>query len=49
MLKSTIRREEEKADDLELKCKMFSYGEFKAEDQEKTLRLLNKKVEEVYR
>uniref|UniRef100_H2ZEG4 DUF4200 domain-containing protein n=1 Tax=Ciona savignyi TaxID=51511 RepID=H2ZEG4_CIOSA len=49
MLKSTIRREEEKADDLELKCKMFSYGEFKAEDQEKTLKQLNKKVEEVYR
>nr|CAB3228545.1 coiled-coil domain-containing protein 37 [Phallusia mammillata] len=49
ILKSTIRREEEKADDLELKCKMFSYGEFKEEDQEKTLRQLNKKVEEVYR
>jgi len=49
MLKSTIRREEEKADDLELNCKMFSFGEFKAEDQEKNLRVLNKKVEEVYR
>nr|XP_002131495.1 cilia- and flagella-associated protein 100 [Ciona intestinalis] len=49
MLKATIRREEEKADDLELKCKMFSYGEFKAEDQEKMLKHLDKKVEEVYR
>lgn len=28
---------------------MFSYGEFKAEDQEKMLKALNKKVEEVYR
>ncbi|XP_021343991.1 cilia- and flagella-associated protein 100-like isoform X1 [Mizuhopecten yessoensis] len=28
---------------------MFSYGEFKAEDQEKMLQALNKKVEEVYR
>ena len=28
---------------------MFSYGEFKQEDQEKMLEQLNKKVEEVYR
>ena len=28
---------------------MFSYGEFKAEDQEKMLAALNKKVELVYR
>jgi len=28
---------------------MFSYGEFKQEDQEKMLAQLNKKVEEVYR
>ena len=28
---------------------MFSYGEFKQEDQEKMLSQLNKKVEEVYR
>ncbi|XP_019624879.1 PREDICTED: cilia- and flagella-associated protein 100-like isoform X2 [Branchiostoma belcheri] len=49
MLKDTITREEEKAADLEMKSKMFSYGEFKAEDQEKMLQSLNKKVEEVYR
>ena len=30
-------------------CRMFSYGEFKQEDQEKMLEQLNKKVEEVYR
>lgn len=29
--------------------RMFSYGEFKAEDQEQMLKALNKKVEEVYR
>jgi len=28
---------------------MFSFGEFKADDQEKVLSALNKKVEEVYR
>ena len=28
---------------------MFSYGEFKAEDQEKMLAALNKRVESVYR
>ena len=28
---------------------MFSYGEFKAEDQEKMLASLNRKVETVYR
>ena len=30
-------------------CRMFSSGEFKADDQEKMLSVLNKKVEEVYR
>ena len=28
---------------------MFSFGEFKSEDQEKMLAALNKKVEDVYR
>lgn len=49
ILKATIKREEEKADDLELKSRMFSYGEFKAEDQEKMLKQLHRKVEEVFR
>ncbi|XP_066912759.1 cilia- and flagella-associated protein 100-like [Clytia hemisphaerica] len=48
-LKETTRKEEEKAAELEMKSRMFSFGEFKAEDQEKTLAQLNKKVEEVYR
>lgn len=48
-LNDSINREEERATELEMKSKMFSYGEFKAEDQEKMLQMLNKKVEEVYR
>ncbi|XP_041347544.1 cilia- and flagella-associated protein 100-like [Gigantopelta aegis] len=48
-LKKAIAREEEKAADLQIKAKMFNYGEFKAEDQDKMLNALNKKVEEVYR
>jgi len=49
LMKQAIEREAEKADELEMKSKMFSYGEFKAEDQEEMLAALNKKVEEVYR
>ncbi|KAK3737753.1 hypothetical protein QZH41_017217, partial [Actinostola sp. cb2023] len=48
-LKDAIKKEEERAAELEMKSKMFSYGEFKAEDQEKMLAALNNKVEEVYR
>ncbi|KAJ8046504.1 hypothetical protein HOLleu_05190 [Holothuria leucospilota] len=48
ILTSAIDREEEKAKDLEHKSKMFSFGEFKAEDQEAMLDMLNAKVEEVY-
>ncbi|XP_069485927.1 coiled-coil domain-containing protein 38 [Ambystoma mexicanum] len=40
-------REEEKVEDLQLKAKMFSYGEFKSE-QDITLTMLHKKVAEVY-
>ncbi|XP_060082227.1 cilia- and flagella-associated protein 100-like [Ylistrum balloti] len=48
-LNSQIDKEAVRAEDLKIKAKMFSYGEFKAEDQEKMLQALNKKVEEVYR
>lgn len=48
-LKETISKEEERGNELKMKSKMFSFGEFKAEDQEKMLAQLNKKVEEVYR
>ena len=48
-LKQATMEEEEKAAELIMKSKMFSYGEFKAEDQEKMLDELDKKVGEVYR
>ncbi|XP_021343992.1 cilia- and flagella-associated protein 100-like isoform X2 [Mizuhopecten yessoensis] len=58
-LNTQIYKEEARAEDLKIKANsmldevehwgMFSYGEFKAEDQEKMLQALNKKVEEVYR
>jgi len=48
-LDSQISAEEEKAKELEHKSKMFSYGQYKGDDQEKMLEVLNEKVEEVYR
>eukprot|EP00112_Aurelia_sp_Birch-Aquarium-sp1_P007994 Seg1873.5 transcript_id=Seg1873.5/GoldUCD/mRNA.D3Y31 product="Cilia- and flagella-associated protein 100" protein_id=Seg1873.5/GoldUCD/D3Y31 len=48
-LKEAAEEEQEKAAELKMKSKMFSYGEFQAEDQEKMLAELDKKVEEVYR
>lgn len=48
-LKQATKEEEEKAAELKMKSKMFSFGEFKGEDQEKMLGELHKKVEEVYR
>ncbi|XP_076448152.1 cilia- and flagella-associated protein 100-like [Babylonia areolata] len=48
-LQKAINKEEEKAAELKIKAKMFNYGEFKEEDQEKSLQTLNRKVEEVYR
>ena len=47
-LKGTIEREQDKASDLEIKSKMFSYGEYRAEDQENMLASLDSKVAEVY-
>ncbi|XP_047122843.1 cilia- and flagella-associated protein 100 isoform X1 [Hydra vulgaris] len=48
-LKETIQKEKKKGSDFEMKSRMFSYGEFKADDQEKMLIQLGKKVEEVYK
>ena len=48
-LKEAAEEEQQKAAELKMKSKMFSYGEFQAEDQEKMLAELDKKVEEVYR
>lgn len=48
LLQKGIAREEEKAYDLEIKSRLYSYGEYRAEDQDKMLEDLNKKVVEVY-
>ncbi|XP_075039755.1 cilia- and flagella-associated protein 100 [Mixophyes fleayi] len=47
-LKDSIAREEERALDLELKSRVFTFGDYKSEDQEKMLASLSTKVEEVY-
>ncbi|XP_009579315.1 PREDICTED: coiled-coil domain-containing protein 37-like [Fulmarus glacialis] len=47
-LKSSIAKEEERVADLKLKVHLFSSGEYKADDQDKMLTSLNKKVLEVY-
>ncbi|XP_020836807.1 cilia- and flagella-associated protein 100 [Phascolarctos cinereus] len=48
-LRTSIAKEEEIADDLQLKARVFSFGEFKSDYQNKMLDSLNKKVVEVYR
>ncbi|XP_032850825.1 cilia- and flagella-associated protein 100 isoform X2 [Tyto alba] len=47
-LKSSIAKEEDRVADLKLKVHLFSSGESKADDQDKMLTSLNKKVLEVY-
>uniref|UniRef100_A0A8B9SEF8 Cilia and flagella associated protein 100 n=1 Tax=Apteryx owenii TaxID=8824 RepID=A0A8B9SEF8_APTOW len=48
-VKSSIAKEEETAADLKLRVHIFSFGEYKADVQDKMLASLNKKVLEVYR
>ncbi|XP_059582331.1 coiled-coil domain-containing protein 38 isoform X1 [Alligator mississippiensis] len=48
-LEAACLREEEKSAELALRAKMFSFGEFNPEVQDKTLHMLRKKIEEVYR
>uniref|UniRef100_A0ABM5FJR2 Cilia- and flagella-associated protein 100 n=1 Tax=Pogona vitticeps TaxID=103695 RepID=A0ABM5FJR2_9SAUR len=48
-LQTNIIKEEETAADLELKARVFSFGEYKAEVQDKMLVSLHRKVLEVYR
>ena len=48
-LETQITAEEEKSKELEHKSKMFSYGHYEGDGQEKMLEVLNEKVEEVYR
>ncbi|XP_053325270.1 cilia- and flagella-associated protein 100 isoform X2 [Spea bombifrons] len=47
-LKAAIAQEEERASELELKSRVFAFGQYNSEDQEKMLASLSKKVEEVY-
>ncbi|KAL6483125.1 hypothetical protein MHYP_G00079970 [Metynnis hypsauchen] len=44
-----IQRETEKTEDLKLKCRLFSFGEYKAKDQDLMLEKLREKVADVYR
>ncbi|XP_042305518.1 cilia- and flagella-associated protein 100 isoform X2 [Sceloporus undulatus] len=48
-LQTNIIKEEETAAELELKARVFSFGEYKAEVQDKMLVSLHRKVLEVYR
>ncbi|XP_075687923.1 cilia- and flagella-associated protein 100 isoform X2 [Rhinoderma darwinii] len=47
-LQEVIGREEERAVDLEMKCRVFAFGQYSFEEQEMMLTSLTKKVGEVY-
>ncbi|NXV40996.1 CP100 protein, partial [Uria aalge] len=47
-LRSSVAKEEKRVADLKLKVHLFTSGEHEADDQDKTLASLNKKVLEVY-
>ncbi|XP_069592366.1 cilia- and flagella-associated protein 100 isoform X2 [Ranitomeya imitator] len=47
-LQAAIVREEERAIDLEMKCRVFAFGQYSFEEQEIMLTSLTKKVGEVY-
>ncbi|XP_062316809.1 cilia- and flagella-associated protein 100-like [Osmerus eperlanus] len=49
ILNNTIQREEEKNSDLELKSKIFSYGEYRADKQDHMLKILHNKMKEVFK
>ncbi|XP_021543353.1 coiled-coil domain-containing protein 38 [Neomonachus schauinslandi] len=49
MLKASCVREEEKAAELELRSRLFSFGEFKSDTQEKLIDSLSKKINQVYK
>ncbi|XP_069846394.1 coiled-coil domain-containing protein 38 isoform X2 [Dipodomys merriami] len=48
MLKAQCVREEEKAAELELRSRLFSFGEFNSDTQEKLIQSLSKKINQVY-
>ncbi|XP_038171064.1 coiled-coil domain-containing protein 38 [Arvicola amphibius] len=49
VLKANCEREEEKAAELELRSRLFSFGEFNSDAQEKLIDSLSKKINQVYR
>ncbi|KAB0405070.1 hypothetical protein E2I00_016554 [Balaenoptera physalus] len=49
MLKANCVREEEKAAELELRSRLFSFGEFNSDAQEKLIDSLSKKINQVYK
>ncbi|XP_057599329.1 coiled-coil domain-containing protein 38 [Hippopotamus amphibius kiboko] len=49
MLKTNCVREEEKAAELELRSRLFSFGEFNSDAQEKLIESLSKKINQVYK
>ncbi|KFO31149.1 Coiled-coil domain-containing protein 38 [Fukomys damarensis] len=49
MLKANCLREEEKAAELELRSRLFSFGEFNSDAQEKLIDSLSKKINQVYK
>ncbi|XP_020143500.1 coiled-coil domain-containing protein 38 isoform X2 [Microcebus murinus] len=49
LLKANCEREEEKAAELELRSRLFSFGEFNSDAQEKLIDSLSKKINQVYK
>nr|XP_020756294.1 coiled-coil domain-containing protein 38 isoform X4 [Odocoileus virginianus texanus] len=49
LLKANCVREEEKAAELELRSRLFSFGEYNSDAQEKLIDSLSKKINQVYR
>ncbi|XP_072511730.1 coiled-coil domain-containing protein 38 isoform X3 [Notamacropus eugenii] len=49
MLKNNCAREEEKAAELELRSRLFNFGEFNSEVQERLIDSLSRKVNQVYK
>jgi len=48
LLNAAVKREDEKIEDLKLKCEMFSFGEFDENDQDELLKQFDSGVSKVY-
>ncbi|KAG7478400.1 hypothetical protein MATL_G00080140 [Megalops atlanticus] len=49
LMTQNIQQEEDRAAELEIKARLFSYGKYKEDDQDSMLESLGQKVEEVFR